>query len=117
MSAAVWRLVRIRISGPTGPKHSFLVKPDTVVAWRRAGYRLFWTWDPAGREWGGRSRNEKRESDLGRPAHPWRVGSTRLRDLRTYRVMQSATPEARSGLSMRVDANPSVAWPPANDGA
>src|SRR3954464_9983921 len=21
-----------------------LVKPDTVVSWHRAGYRLFWTW-------------------------------------------------------------------------
>ncbi|MFL6451678.1 MAG: hypothetical protein ACJ746_28975 [Bryobacteraceae bacterium] len=30
-----------------------LVKPDTVVSWHRAGYRLFWTWrsrwQPVGR--------------------------------------------------------------------
>src|SRR3954451_20104015 len=38
----------------------------------------------------------KRESDVGRAAHPWRAAITRLRDLRTYRITVSATPEAHS---------------------
>jgi putative transposase len=36
---------------------------------------------------------------VGCAAHPWRAGSTRLRDLRTYRVTLSAPPEAHSGRS------------------
>src|SRR4051812_8471984 len=41
--------------------------------------------------------HEKRESDVGCAAHPWRAAITRLRDLRTYRVTLSATTEAHSG--------------------
>jgi len=41
--------------------------------------------------------HEKRESDVGRAAHPWRAAITRLRDLRAYPVTLSATPEAHSG--------------------
>ena len=84
-----------------------LVKPDTVVSWHRAGYRLFWRWrsrrqrvGPA--EGGGRSprldpSHEKRESDLGRATDPWRAAIPRVRGLRTYGVTLSATPKAHSG--------------------
>src|SRR5690348_11248664 len=41
--------------------------------------------------------HEKRESDVGRAAHPWRVAITRLRGLRAYRLTLSATTEAHSG--------------------
>ena len=84
-----------------------LVKPETVVSWHRAGYRLFWRWRSRRRRPGaaeGNRRdpgldppNEEGESDVGSAAHPWRVASTRLRDLRTYCVTVSATPEAQPG--------------------
>src|SRR4051812_3025443 len=79
-----------------------LVKPNTVVSWHRAGYRLFWRWRSRRQEGGGRSArldppHEKRESDLGRTAHPWRAATTRLRDLRTDRVTLLKSPEAHSG--------------------
>ena len=38
-----------------------LVKPDTVVSWHRAGYRLFWTWRSRRKRVGGRRWREKPE--------------------------------------------------------
>src|SRR5947209_4358745 len=31
-----------------------IVKPDTVIAWHRKGFRLFWTWKVGRVDWGGR---------------------------------------------------------------
>jgi putative transposase len=32
------------VAGPVGPKLSSFVKPETVVGWHRAGFRLYWRW-------------------------------------------------------------------------
>ena len=90
-----------------------LVKPEAVVAWHRARYRLFWKWRSR-RQRLGRPKiaeevrdlirrmmrldppHERRESDVGRAAHPWRVACTRLRDLGTHSVALSAALEASS---------------------
>jgi len=58
-----------------------IVKPETVIAWHRQGFRLFWAWKSrhrAGRP-GPRvdSHDVSGESALGRAADPWRTPETR----------------------------------------
>src|SRR5215467_9787328 len=72
----------------------FIVKPETVVGWHRAGFRLYWRWKSRRR--GGRPRitEEVRvlisapgpgELRLGRAENPWRIAEARLRALREHR--------------------------------
>ena len=76
------------------------VKPETVVGWHRAGFRLFWKWQsraPAGRP---KTTAEiraphpppgRRECDLGSAQDPWRTPETGLCHLRANRRPVSAT--------------------------
>jgi hypothetical protein len=59
-----------------------IVKPETVVAWHRAGFRLFWTW-------------EVRRGQLGRP-----VISREVRDL--IRKMCRENPSWGDGVQYSV---------------
>src|ERR1700757_119960 len=59
-----------------------IVQPDTVLRWRRSGFRLYWRWKSRSRV--GRPEvpievrspdpaDEPREPPVGRAAHPWRA--------------------------------------------
>ena len=83
-----------------------LVKPATVVAWHRAGYRLFWRWRSRPQRVGRPKvagevrhliRRMKKESKLGCAAHPWGAAIARFRHLRTHRVLLSPTRQAHPG--------------------
>jgi hypothetical protein len=61
-----------------------IVKPETVIAWQRKGFRLFWTGkirrgqstgsaEYCARRTGSDSHDESKQSALGRPADPRRV--------------------------------------------
>src|SRR5262249_46470918 len=64
-----------------------VVKPETVIRWHRAGFRLFWRWKSrARRQTEGPARNppidprhEPRQPVLGRSANPRRTPQTRHR--------------------------------------
>ena len=82
-----------------------LVKPDTVVSWHRAGFRLFWRWRSRARRAGRPKvaqevresiRRKSRKSNLGCTSHSRRVASARIRDLWTHRVALSARTKAVS---------------------
>src|SRR5262245_49179106 len=72
----------------------FIVKPETVVGWHRAGFRLYWRWKSRPR--GGRPRITEevrvlirrlgtRELRLGRAEDPRRVAEARLHAFRKDR--------------------------------
>jgi hypothetical protein len=64
-----------------------IVKPETVIAWHRKAFRLFWTWnDPEGeaRAAAGPTRSprsypphEQRKPGLGSTAYSWRASEAR----------------------------------------
>src|SRR6516164_9207318 len=56
-----------------------IVKPETVLAWHRAGFRLFWTWTAGHFARGPRSHphDVPGEPHLGCTPHPWRTPQTR----------------------------------------
>src|SRR6202045_4988 len=65
-----------------------IVKPETVVKWHRAGFRLYWRWKSksAGRQANGSvgdpqayPRDEHCQSAVGSAADPWRVAQARRR--------------------------------------
>ena len=65
-----------------------IVKPETVIAWHRKGFRLYWSWksrDKVDRQsrWtaGTDSANEYRQPRLGCPADSRRTGKTRHQSL------------------------------------
>ena len=72
-----------------------IVKPETIIAWHRKGFRLFWTWKvrhgQAGRPPVPKrnpstdSDNEPRQSALGCATHPRRIAQTRHRHWRDQR--------------------------------
>src|SRR4051794_39202835 len=84
-----------------------LVEPETVVSWHRAGYRLFWRWrsrqprqvrPKVTEEIRALIRRMKRENPTwGAPRIHGELLAVGFRDLRTYRVTVSATPEAHTG--------------------
>ena len=67
-----------------------LVKPDTVISWHRAGYRLFWRWRSRPRRVGRPKvaeevrlliRRIKRENPSWGAPHPWRAATAWFRHL------------------------------------
>ncbi len=64
-----------------------IVKPETVIAWQRKGFRLYWRWKSRGgevrstlREPGNTRANqedEHRESPVGSTKDSWRIAETR----------------------------------------
>ena len=82
-----------------------IVKPETVVGWHRAGFRLYWRW--RSRRYGGRPKISQEirklvrtlaieNSDWGAAQDPWRTAETRLRSLRKHSCKIAApTPTAR----------------------
>src|SRR6476620_10861600 len=44
VSADRWLWARLSRSWPAWRTALVLVKPETVIAWHRQGFRLFWTW-------------------------------------------------------------------------
>src|SRR5262249_27216282 len=72
-----------------------IVNPETVIAWHRKGFRLFWTWKVRrGQPWptaGSQRRartdpqNEPRQSALGCAPHPRGIAQTRHRYRRDQR--------------------------------
>lgn len=81
-----------------------IVKPETVVGWHRAGFRLYWRWKSRRRDGRPRIKEEIRaltdtalgagELRLGRAEDPWRVAEARLRALRKDRRALFAEPPA-----------------------
>ena len=81
-----------------------IVKPETVIAWHRQGFRLYWFWKSRPRQ--GRPpvstemralirRMSTRQSRLGCATHSPRVGQTRHPSLGGYRrQVQGAAPSA-----------------------
>src|SRR5580704_3539273 len=65
-----------------------IVQPETVIAWHRQGFRLFWTWKVRRGQLGRPtvpkdvrelSRKMSRENPLWGAPHPWRIAQTRHR--------------------------------------
>ncbi len=83
-----------------------IAKPETMVAWHRAGFRLFWRW--RSRADGGRPKTTaeirvlirriaERKSDLGSTQNPRRTPEVGIRRLGTNRCpLLSPSPTARS---------------------
>src|SRR5450759_4613239 len=63
-----------------------IVKPETVIAWQRKGFRWYWSWKSRAGKWGSTLRepgntraslaDEHRESALGCAKDSWRIAET-----------------------------------------
>jgi hypothetical protein len=78
-----------------------IIKPETVIARNRKGFRLFWIWKcPHGKS--GRPGIPKDVHDLiihnpGSRSHLWRHGEVVQRQLEGLEIQQVLTPQFRSG--------------------
>ena len=86
LDRAFW--VALRRLWPGWANALIIVKPDTVVNWHRAGFRLFWRWQSRPKRLGRPSvgveiqqlirAHEVRQSILGSAAHPRRTAAARI---------------------------------------
>jgi hypothetical protein len=79
-----------------------LVKPEMVVSWHRAGFRLFWPWrsrqpgrPKVTRNTGTDPAYENREAKVGCAAHPWRIVAARVRCFGAHGLALPAKLKAR----------------------
>ena len=99
---AFW--VALRRLWPAWTNALIIVKPDTVVSWHRAGFRLFWRLRSRPKRIGRPSvsmevqqlirRMKSENPSWGAPAHPRRTAAARVRYLGTDRLALSAPAEA-----------------------
>jgi putative transposase len=98
--------VALRRLWPGWANALIIVKPDTVVYWHQAGFRLFWRLRSRAQRLGRPNvsaevrqliRRMKSENPSGgRPSNPWRTAATRIRDFRAHRLALSATTQTRA---------------------